>query len=52
MWELKFVYFHPVVEFEDECILFFDSDLLSWNMYERLSRSENVLAVYKPRKID
>ena len=52
MWELKFIYLHPIVELEDECILLFDTDLQAWNFYERLNKSNNVLAVYRPRKLN
>lgn len=48
MWELKFVYFHPVVEFEDECILNFDDIQTCYRVYDFLQKSSNVLAVFKP----
>lgn len=51
MWRVKFVYFNSVAEFEDDCILEFDSDLMAWNMYDRLLSIHNVLAVYRPEKI-
>lgn len=52
MWRIKFIYFHPFIELEDECYLDFDDDLSAWKFYQDLlNRCPNVLACYKPIKI-
>lgn len=51
MWRVKFIYFHPFIELEDECYLDFNTDLDAWRAHELLFKCNNVLTVYKPVKI-
>lgn len=52
MWRVKFVYFNPIVEFEDDVYVDFHSDLDAWRFHDLVFKSPSVVAVYKPYLID
>lgn len=51
MWRVKVTYFHPVVEFEDECFFDFLTDLEAWRFHELAFKAHNVLSITKPQFI-
>lgn len=52
MWRVKFIYYHPIIELEDECYLDFDAELSAWKFYQdAIRRCPNILSCCKPIKI-